>query len=77
MNKYERILKRVFDYTEDNFKGSEITFSLCMYLVYQESDTENCLKNTLKLLWNNWEWDDFEEEQYYRKYLKDSFDVKV
>lgn len=77
MGKYEKILNDTWEYLENNYKGSEINLDLWLKLVEKESDTENCLKQCIKLLWSQYEWYDFEERQYYIDYIKDNYGIRV
>ena len=71
------IVEDTWEYLENNFKGSEITMSLLVYTIQKKCDTENCRKQALKYLWNNYEWFDYEEKNYYVKYFKECLGVKV
>ena len=51
--------------------------SLLVYTIQKKCDTENCRKQALKYLWNNYEWYDYEEKNYYIKYFKECLGVKV
>lgn len=75
--KYEKILNDTWEYLENNYKGSEITFSLWLYLVDKMCDTDYCLKQCIKLLWTQWEWLNNEDREYYKKWLKSNYGVIV
>jgi hypothetical protein len=76
--KYEKILNDTWEYLENNYKGSEITIELWIDLIKKESDTENCLKQCIKLLWEQWEWfDSVEERQYFKEYIKNNYGIIV
>lgn len=75
--KYETILNDTWDYLDNNFKGSEISFDLWLKLVENKCDTENCLKQCIKMMWKQWEWYDLEEREYYKNYIKENYNIKV
>lgn len=75
--KYEKILNETWEYLESNFKGSEITLELWAKLIEKKCDTNYCLKQCIKMMWKNWEWFDFEEKAYFKKYLKNNYGVIV
>lgn len=77
MNKYEEILSETWWFLENNYKGSEITFGMWLLYIEKESDSKNCLKQCIKLSWNQWEWYDLEEKEYYRKHIKEYYGIKV
>lgn len=77
MGKYETILNNTWEYLENNYKGSEITMKLWIDLVEKESDTQNCLKQCIKILWNEWEFFYNEERQFYKEYIKNNYHVIV
>jgi hypothetical protein len=77
MGKYETILNNTWEYLENNYKGSEITMKMWLKLVEKESDTKNCLKKCIKILWDEWEFFYNEERQFYKKYIKDNYHVIV
>lgn len=77
MNKYEKILNDTWEYLENNYKGSEITFDLWLDLIEKKSDNNYCLKQCIKLLWCQWEWFSLDLRKYYKGYLKDQYGVKV
>ena len=71
------IVENVWNYLEDNYKGSEITFSLLIYNVQKQCDTENCRKQSLKYLWENYEFYGEEDYKYYKNYYKKCLGIKV
>ena len=75
--KYEKILNDTWEYLENNYKGSEITFDFWLKLVEKKCDNNYCLKQCIKLLWSQWEWFNLDLRQYYKGYLKDQYGVKV
>lgn len=75
--KYEKILNDTWYELEHNYKGSEIDLGLWLELVERESDTWNCLKQCIKLLWSQYEWYDLEEKYYFKKYIKDKYGLIV
>ena len=75
--KYEKILNTTWEFLENNYKGSEITFPMWVFLVYKMCDTKYCLKQCLKLLWSQWEWLDKEDREYHKNWLKYNFNVVV
>lgn len=77
MNKYERILNNVWEELEHNYIESEITFGMWLIYIQKASDSKNCLKQCIKLLWSQCEWHDFEEKEYYRKHIKEYYGIRV
>lgn len=75
--KYSKILNDTWEFLENNYKGSEINMEMWLDLVEKESDNKNCLKNCIILLWNTWEFYTIEEHDYYKKYIKDNYNIKV
>lgn len=75
--KYEKILNDTWEYLERNYKGSEITMGLWLNLVEKMCDNDYCLKQSIKLLWEQWEWFDIEQKEYYKKYIKENYNVVV
>lgn len=75
--KSKRIVEETWDYLEKNYKGSEITFSLLMYTVSKKCDSENCRKQSLKYLWENYEFYQEEDYEYYKQYYKECLGIKV
>lgn len=64
------IVNDTFDYLENNYKGSEITLSLLIYTIQKKCDSENCRKQALKYLWDNYEFYDNNDYKYYKEYYK-------
>lgn len=77
MSKYEKILNDTWEYLENNYKGSEITFEFWLNLIEKKCDNNYCLKKCVKLLWSQWEFTLNEDRQYYKEYLKESYGIKV
>lgn len=75
--KYNKILNDTWEFLENNYKGSEINMKMWLDLVEKESDNKNCLKNCIILLWDMWEFYTIEEREYYIKYIKDNYNIKV
>lgn len=75
--KYEKILNDTWEFLENNYKGSEINMKMWLDLVEKESDSKNCLKNCINLLWDMWEFFTTEERDHYIKYIKDNYNIKV
>lgn len=75
--KYKKILDNVWDILENNYKGSEITLEMCIDLIEKKADTKNCLKKCIKLLWKQYEFYDVEIKQYYKKYIKENYNINV
>jgi hypothetical protein len=75
--KYAKILNDTWEYLENNFKGSEITIDMWVDLVEKECDNDYCFKQCVKMLWEQWEWFDLEEEQYTKNYIKEKYNIKV
>ena len=77
--KYEKILNDTWEYLENNYKGSEISIELWAKMIEQHYLCNNnyCLKQCIKLLWQQWEWFDFEERNYFKDFLKNKYGVKV
>lgn len=71
------IVNETWEYLENNYKGSEITLPLLIYIIQKKCDTENCRKQSLKYLWNNYEFCDNEEYLYYKEYFKISLGIIV
>ena len=76
-NKAIKIVEDTWEYLENNYKGSEITFSLLLYNVQKQCDTEYCRKQSLKYLWENYEFYNDEEYKYYKAYYKECLGIKV
>jgi hypothetical protein len=74
--KYERILNDTWEYLESNYKASEINIKTWCDLVERKCDNNYCLKQCIKLLWEQWEWYDLEERDYYKNYIKDNYGVR-
>lgn len=72
-----KIVEDTWEYLEDNYKGSEITLSLLIYTIQRKCDTENCRKQSLKYLWENYEFYEEEEYEYYKEYYKECLNIKV
>lgn len=77
MSKYEIILNDTWEYLENNYKGSEITFEFWLKLIEKKCDNNYCLKQCVKLLWEQWEFVFNEDRQYYKEFLKENYNVKV
>lgn len=75
--KYEKILNDTWEFLENNYKGSEITLELWAKLIEEKSDTKNCLKQCIKLLWSQWEFLDLDYYNYAKKYIKNKYGVIV
>lgn len=75
--KYANILNETWEYLESNYKASEISIKTWCDLVERKCDNDHCLKQCIKLLWEQWEWYDLEEREYYKNYIKDNYGVKV
>ena len=75
--KYEKILNDTWEYLENNYKGSEITLELWGDLIKKQCNNDHCLKKCIKLMWNQWEFFDFEERVYFIELIKDKYGVIV
>lgn len=75
--KYENIINETWEYLDNNYKGSEITMELWLRTIEKECDNDYCLKQCVKLAWNNWEWFCVDEKEYMKKYIKDRYGIKV
>ena len=75
--KYEKIVNDTWEYLEEHYKGSEITLELWTNLINKECDNNYCLKQCIKLMWEQWEWFDLGVKNYYKKYIKNRFGVCV
>lgn len=75
--KYANILNETWEYLENNYKASEISIKTWCDLVERKCDNDYCLKQCIKMLWEQWEWYDLEEREYYKNYIKDNYGVKV
>jgi len=71
------IVNNTWEYLENNFKGSEINMSLLVYTIQKKCDTENCRKQALKYLWENYEWFDLREKEDYILFFKESLGINV
>lgn len=79
--KYSRkaidIVNDTWEYLENNYKGSEITMSLLICTIERKCDTENCRKQALKYLWENYEFFYEEDYRYYKKYFYKCLGIRV
>lgn len=75
--KYEKILNDTWYFLENNYKGSEITLEMWINLVEKKADTKNCLKKCIKLLWRQYEFIDPKIKIYYKKYIKENYNINV
>lgn len=75
--KYARILNDTWEYLENNFKGSEINMYLWLTLIDKKCDNDYCLKQCIRLLWEQYEWYDLEERDYYKNFIKENYNIKV
>ena len=79
--KYSRkaidIVNDTWEYLENNYKGSEITMSLLIYTIERKCDTENCRKQALKYLWENYEFLYEVDYRYYKKYFFNCLGIRV
>lgn len=75
--KYEKILNDSWEYLENNYKGSEITIQLWLYIIGKMCDNEYCFKKCVKLLFSQWEYYDTEQRQLDIEYIKDYYGIKV
>lgn len=75
--KYEKILNKTWEFLENTYKGSEITIMLWINLIEKECDSKNCLKKCIQLLWSQWEWYDDDEKEYWKKYIKDNYNISL
>lgn len=71
------IVNDTWEYLENNYKGSEINMSLLIYIIERKCDSENCTKQALKYLLENYEFYDLEEEKYYKDYYRAILGIKV
>ena len=75
--KYTKILDDTWYYLENNYKGSEITLELWLSLIEKHSNSTNCLKKCIKIIWSKWEFYDNNLKDYYKKYIKRTYGVIV
>ena len=71
------LVEDVWSYLENNYKGSEITMELLLYEINKKADTENTLKQSIKYLWNNYDFFDIEYKNYCINYIYNNFNIKV
>ena len=71
------LVNDVWTFLENNFKGSEITFELILREINKRADTNNVLRQSIKYLWNNYEWFDYEYKKYCIDYVKNNFGVRL
>lgn len=71
------LVNDVWTFLENNYKGSEITFELILREINKKADTNNVLRQSIKYLWNNYEWFDYEYKKYCVDYVKNNFGVRL
>lgn len=81
MNKYSKksidLVDSVWTFMENNFKGSEITMELLLREINKRADTNNVLRQSIKYLWENYDWFDYDYKKYCIDYIYDNFGIKV
>ena len=75
--KYEKLLSEVIDYLDSIYKGSELTFDMYVREIRNRSNSENCFKETIKLLWKSFYFDTEEEYIYCKNELKEDYGINV
>lgn len=71
------IVNNTWEYLENNYKGSEITLNLLIDNILKQCDSNNCEKQSLLYLWDNYEFYNIDEYNYYKNYYKENFNIKV
>ena len=75
--KYEKILNDVYEYLESTYKNSEITMILYIYYIKKQCDNDYCFKKCIEILWDTWDFYDYNEREFYKAYLKEEYNIKV
>lgn len=65
------IVDRVWEYLENNYKGSEITFEMLCYYICKYSDTKTCQRQALKYMFDNYEFYSKDYYDYCKSYIKE------
>lgn len=72
-----KIVEDTWEYLENNYKGSEITMGLLIYTIQRKCDSENCRKQSLKYLWENYDFYIYEDYIYWKNYYKECLGIIV
>lgn len=75
--KYSKILNDTWEFLENNYKGSEINMEMWIDLIEKKSDSKNCLKKCITLLWDMWEFYFDDEKEFYKNYIKENYHIRV
>lgn len=76
-NKCKNIVNEAWKFLENNYKGSEITMELLLKEICKRANTKTCLKDSIKYLWQNYEFFYEDIYKYYKNYIKTNFHIIV
>lgn len=62
---------------EASYKGSEIHLGLMLDEIWRDAENRNDLRNMVKYCWSMWEFYEIEEENYWKKCIKERFELEV
>lgn len=65
------LVNKAWEYFENNYKGSEITFELLCRYICIYSDTKTCQKQALKYMFDNYEFYNKDYYNYCKSYIKE------
>lgn len=71
------LVNKMWEYLENNYKGSEITFDLICDYICKNSDTARCEKQALEYAFSNYEFYDIDYYNYCVIYLKENYGIKL
>lgn len=67
----------IWNKIEASYKGSEIHLGLMFDEIWYEAENYNDLSNMVRYCWSMWEFQEIEEENYWKKYIKERFRMRV
>lgn len=68
-------IKKIWEFLENNYKGSEINWKLIIQEINKKADNKNDFKNMIKYAWANYEFYDLDEKRNYIKYMKKEYHI--